>query len=147
MFAISHTQVRIGIRFSSGIVTMACRVSKEKFDEIIRESLAELPERFARVLETVRIEVRRRPSPRMLRGLKIDEGEVLLGLYDGRPATQRSVEESGVMPEVIYLFKEEIEEVCQSAEELHHQVRKTVLHELGHHFGLNEENLHDLGYG
>lgn len=126
---------------------MPCRVSKEKFDEIIRESLAELPERFAKVLETLRIEVRRRPSPRMLRGLQIAEGEVLLGLYDGRPATQRSVEESAVMPEVIYLFKEEIEEVCQTIEELHHQVRTTVLHELGHHFGLDEGNLSDLGYG
>lgn len=126
---------------------MPCRVSKEMFDEIIREALAELPERFAKALETVRIEVHQRPAPKMMRGLGIAEGEALLGLYDGRPATQRSVEESAVMPEVIYLFKQEIEEVCETIEELHYQVRTTVLHELGHHFGLDEKKLHDLGYG
>ena len=50
------------------------------------------------------------------------------------------------MPEVIYLFKEDIEDACDTEEELRQEIRKTVLHELGHHFGLNEQNLEDLGY-
>jgi predicted Zn-dependent protease with MMP-like domain len=126
---------------------MPCRVSKEEFEDIIREALAELPQRFAEALELVRIEVRNRPTRRMRKELDIPEDELLLGLYEGRPITRRSVEESGTMPEVIYLFKEEIEAACQSVEEMHHEVRTTVLHELGHHFGLDEENLEDLGYG
>lgn len=125
---------------------MPCRVSKEEFGSILREALAELPARFASALEIVRIEVRDRPTRRMRRELGIPEDEVLLGLYEGRPITRRSVEESGTMPEVIYLFKEEIEEVCRSIEEMRSEVRLTVLHELGHHFGLDEGNLDDLGY-
>lgn len=126
---------------------MPCRVSKEVFENIIREALAELPQRFAEALELVRIEVRSRPTRRMRKELDVPEDELLLGLYEGRPITRRSVEESGTMPEVIYLFKEEIEAACQSVEEMHHEVRTTVLHELGHHFGLDEGNLEDLGYG
>lgn len=126
---------------------MPCRVSKEEFENIIRAALAELPQRFAEALEVVRIEVRNRPTRRMRKELDIPDDELLLGLYEGRPITRRSVEESGTMPEVIYLFKEEIEAACQSVEEMHHEVRTTVLHELGHHFGLDEENLEDLGYG
>ncbi len=126
---------------------MACRVSKEKFAEIVHEALVEVPERFAKALETVRIEVRSRPTRKMLCNLQIPKDEALLGLYEGCPATERSVEESAVMPEVIYIFKQEIEAVCETIEEIHHQVRTTVLHELGHHFGLNEENLDALGYG
>jgi len=132
---------------SSWIVPMPCRVSKEEFEKIIREALGELPERFAKALETVRIEVRPRPTRRMMRELRIPAGEALLGLYHGRPATERSVDESGVMPEVIYLFKQEIEAVCETMAEVRREVRSTVLHELGHHFGLDEENLDDLGYG
>lgn len=126
---------------------MACKVSKEKFDDIVREALAEVPQRFAKALETVRIEVRPCPSPRMMRHLRISKDGTLLGLYEGRPVTKRSVEESAVMPEVIYIFKQGIEAVCDTIEDLHHQVRTTVLHELGHHFGLDEENLDALGYG
>jgi predicted Zn-dependent protease with MMP-like domain len=82
----------------------------------------------------------------MRRDAGVAEDELLLGLYEGRPITQRSVEESGTMPEVIYLFKQEIEAACDSADEMRREVRTTVLHELGHHFGLDEDNLEDLGY-
>jgi predicted Zn-dependent protease with MMP-like domain len=71
----------------------------------------------------------------------------LLGLYVGRPRTQRSVEDSGALPDVIYLFQRNIESICHSEEELIAQVRKTVLHEIGHHFGMSEEDLDALGYG
>jgi len=76
----------------------------------------------------------------------VKQNGLLLGLYQGRPRTQRSVEESGVMPDVIYIFQESIEEVSQSEEQLIRQVRTTVLHEIGHHFGMTEEDLRRLGY-
>lgn len=126
---------------------MPCRVSKEVFDDIIREAIAGLPPRFAAALEHVRIEVRNRPTAAMRRSVDIPADEALMGLYEGRPITERSVEESGTMPEVIYLFKGEIEAVCDTPEEVCNEVHLTLLHELGHHFGLDEGNLEDLGYG
>lgn len=126
---------------------MAYRVSKQRFDELVQEALAGLPEEFSRYLEEVPVEVRDHPSPPQLRHLGMRQGDLLLGLYVGRPRTQRSVEEWGRMPDVIYVFQDSIEAICGSERELIEQVRKTVLHEIGHHFGLDERDLRNLGYG
>src|SRR4051812_16654282 len=106
-----------------------------------------MPEPFAQMLEEVPIEVRDRPSPKQLSLSRVPRGNLLLGLYHGRPRTRRSVEDSGAMPDVIYLFQEHIEQVCNSEQELIRQVRITVLHEIGHHFGMDEDDLDELGYG
>ena len=98
-------------------------------------------------LEEVPIEVQDVPTGRATQRVKARRGELLLGLYVGRPRTRRSVEDSGAMPDVIYLFQRNIETVCDSADELIDQVRKTVLHEIGHHFGMDEDDLDALGYG
>ena len=126
---------------------MAYHVDRKVFGALVEQALAGLPARFARFLAEVPVEVRRRPSPSMLRGLRMGPGSLLLGLYRGRPRTVRSVEDSGQLPDVIYIFQESIEEVCNSDEQLVEQVRKTVLHEIGHHFGMSEEDLSRLGYG
>jgi predicted Zn-dependent protease with MMP-like domain len=122
-------------------------VSKSKFAELVELALEELPPEFKRFIEEVPIEVRDRPTPRELQGLKLEPGHLLLGLYRGRPRTQRSVEDSGSLPDVIYIFQESIQRVCQSEEQLVRQVRITVLHEIGHHFGMSEDDLEKLGYG
>ncbi|HEY2587100.1 MAG TPA: metallopeptidase family protein [Tepidisphaeraceae bacterium] len=126
---------------------MPYRVSKRRFGELVERALDELPERFAGFLEEVPVEVRDQPSPAQLKQLGLGKRDLLLGLYRGRPLTERSVEDSGRLPDVIYIFQEPIEWVSQNEEELVQQVRKTVLHEIGHHFGLDEEDLDELGYG
>ncbi|HEX3357277.1 MAG TPA: metallopeptidase family protein [Tepidisphaeraceae bacterium] len=122
---------------------MPYRVSKDEFAELVAAAVEELPEEFAAFLEEVPIEIRDRPSPAQI---KFASGGLLLGLYHGRPRTRRSVEESGVMPDVIYIFQDSIETVARSRENLVRQVRVTVLHEIGHHFGMSEEDLERLGY-
>ena len=126
---------------------MACRVSKERFGELVEEAVGGLPDPFAEILETLRIELCDRPTRRMLLDAGVPAGHRLLGLYHGRPETRRSVEDSAVLPDVIYLFQKEIEESCRDEDELVEQVRVTVLHEIGHHFGLDEQSLDELGYG
>jgi predicted Zn-dependent protease with MMP-like domain len=126
---------------------MAYRVSKAEFMELVESAVADLPEEFARFLEEVPIEVHDVPTASQRARLKFDRGDLLLGLYVGRPRTQRSVEDSGAMPDVIYLFQKNIELICSSGAQLVQQVRKTVLHEIGHHFGMSEEDLEALGYG
>ncbi|MGD0542432.1 MAG: metallopeptidase family protein [Tepidisphaeraceae bacterium] len=125
---------------------MAYRVSKAHFYELIEAALRELPEQFAEFLEEVPVEVRDQPEESQLRKARVGRGGLLLGLYVGRPRTLRSVEDSGTLPDVIYIFQQPIEAVCNSEEELIRQVRVTVLHEIGHHFGLGEEDLERLGY-
>ncbi len=61
--------------------------------------------------------------------------------------TERSVEDSGRMPDVIYVFQQDVEMASDSEEQLVQEVRTTVLHEIGHHFGMSEEDLDELGYG
>ena len=129
------------------ILTMAYRVSKARFGELVQEALAAVPEPFARFLEEVSVEVRDRPSPAQIRSLRIGRDGLLLGLYQGRPLTERSVDDSGRMPDVIHIFQESIEAVSHNEHGLIDQVRKTVLHEIGHHFGMSEQDLEELGYG
>src|SRR5215213_8945247 len=126
---------------------MPHHVSKARFAELVEKAAAGLPPPFANALTEVPIEIRDRPSTKMLRSLGLEDDELLLGLYHGRPRTERSVEDSGRLPDVIYVFQEDVELVSESEAELVEQVRTTVLHELGHHFGMSEEDLDDLGYG
>jgi len=125
---------------------VAYRVSKAQFGELVEAAVEELPEEFAKFLEEVPIEVKDNPSESELRRARVRRGGLLLGLYVGRPRTVRSVEDSGTIPDVIYIFQEPIQAVCNSQEQLIRQVRVTVLHEIGHHFGLSEEDLERLGY-
>src|SRR3954464_3114140 len=126
---------------------MAHHVSKKRFAELVEEALAETPEPFPRHLEEVPVEIRQRPTVKELRKVGLEDDELLLGLYQGRPMTERSVEDSGRLPDVIYIFQEDIELVSDSERDLIEQVRTTVLHEIGHHFGMDEDNLDELGYG
>lgn len=126
---------------------MALPVSKSAFAGIVEVALRDLPEEFATALEEVRVEIRDWPTPRMLHRAGLGPGDLLLGLYVGRPLTERSVEESGRLPDVIYVFQASIEQISDTREQLIENVRSTVLHELGHHYGLGEDDLDDLGYG
>ncbi len=126
---------------------MAYRVSKADFAGIVQSAIDDLPERFVEAVEEVAIEVMDRPTPALLSRLGTKKAGLLLGLYTGVPRTVRSVEHSGRLPDAIYLFQTNIETVCASAEELVEQVRVTLLHEIGHYFGLDEDDLKELGYG
>jgi len=126
---------------------MGYRVGKAEFAELVELALGELPPQFAQFLEEVAVEIVDRPSPGQLKKMNLGPGNLLLGLYQGRPRTRRSVEDSGAIPDVIYIFQDSIQAVSHDREGLMSQVRKTVLHEIGHHFGLSEEDLDELGYG
>ena len=125
---------------------MPYHVSKTRFGELVEAALAELPEEFVEFVEEVPIEIRDHPTSEHLHGGGVRQGGLLLGLYVGRPRTLRHVEDSGTMPDVIYIFQKPIEEVSQNEVGLIRQVRTTVLHEIGHHFGMTEEDLRRLGY-
>jgi predicted Zn-dependent protease with MMP-like domain len=122
-------------------------VSKTEFENIVQRALSDLPEPFSDFLEEVPIEIHTRPSAKLLRELGMEQDELLMGLYRGVDRTRRSVEDSGRFPDIIYIFQEDHELVCDRREQLAEEVRKTVLHEIGHHFGMSEQDLDELGYG
>jgi predicted Zn-dependent protease with MMP-like domain len=122
-------------------------VSKERFAQLVERALAELPEPFAGYMEEIAVEIKDRPSRKLLNEMGLEEDELLLGVYHGRALTERSVEDSARMPDVITIFQEDHEDVCDSEEDLIREVRTTVLHEIGHHFGMDEDDLDQLGYG
>ncbi len=126
---------------------MAYHVGKAQFARLVEESLANMPQQFAEFLEEVPIDIRDRPSRKQLRSVGLKDDELLLGLYTGSSLADRSVEQSVRLPSVIFLFQEDIELVSDTEAELKEEVRTTVLHEIGHHFGLDEDDLDELGYG
>ena len=126
---------------------MPHHVSKAQFAKLVERALAELPAPFAEYLEEIAIEIRDRPTRKQLAELGLKDDELLLGLYHGRPRTERSVLDGAAMPDVIFIFQEDVELVSDSERQLVDEVRTTVLHELGHHFGMDEDDLDQLGYG
>jgi predicted Zn-dependent protease with MMP-like domain len=128
---------------------MPCHVSKEQFAGYVEQALAELPEPFASHLEEVPVQIERRPSRRLLRSLGLDDDELLLGIYQGASLLNRSEAEGrgSPVPNHILIFQEDIELASDSVADLIREIRTTVLHEIGHHFGMDEDDLDKLGYG
>lgn len=116
------------------------RVSRERFYKLVEEALDGLPREFRRHMRNVEVVIEDHPP----RELGIPKGEPVLGLYQGVPLCDRSVMASGTMPDIIFLFRRNIGRICSSEEEIRTEVRDTVLHEIGHHFGLDEEELEDI---
>ncbi len=120
-------------------------ITDAEFDRAVEEALAEVPEEFSAHLENVMIEVRDRPDAAFM--AEHDVPDDLLGLYVGCPLEDQVLHHSGVpLPDRIYVFRDNLCEMCESREELLEEIRITVLHEIGHHFGMDEERLEELGY-
>ena len=128
---------------------MAYHVSKAKFGELVERALRELPARFREFVEEVPVQIEWRPTRKMLRSVGLEDDELLFGLYQGANLMDRSeVEGRGTpAPNHILIFQEDHELVARNETQLVEEVRKTVLHEIGHHFGMDEDDLDELGYG
>lgn len=123
------------------------RVARPQFERLVRRAVLSLPPPFLDRLENLDITVERRPSTRALRRAGVPAGQTLLGLYLGVPHTRRGEGYSYALPDRIIIFQEPIERFCDSEEELIEQVRATVVHEIAHHFGIDDDRLQELGRG
>ena len=125
---------------------------RDYFDEQVEWVLAELPERIHQLLDEVPLYVEDHPSKRVLKETGLDRRDELCGYYIGIPLPDRQVEHSGTLSDAIYLYRRGI--LSQAADEngeideeaLREEIRVTILHELGHHHGMTEEELEELGY-
>jgi predicted Zn-dependent protease with MMP-like domain len=120
------------------------RVKRRRFEYLVRRALWTLPESIQRLLDNVAIVVEDEPRSDQLEAA--DEPNSLFGLYEGRPLTERGSDYNMVLPDVITLFRLPLEEAFPDKTELTLQVQITLIHELAHHFGIDEDRLEELGW-
>ena len=116
-------------------------MERKEFERLVLEALEELPNEFRRKLENIEIVVKDRPQTSTLSKCKISPSATLLGLYRGVPLKKRGPWYGNVLPDKITIYQEAIELLCHNQEELEKRVREVVRHEIGHYFGLQEEEL------
>ena len=112
-------------------------ISEEEFEQLVEDALASIPDEFARAIENVGVFVEDE-SP--------EDDPELFGLYEGVPLTERGWGYAGVQPDRITIYRLPILRAAWSREEAVDEVAKTVVHEVGHYFGMSDERLHELGY-
>lgn len=120
-------------------------MDRQRFENLVQQALENLPVEFAQKLENIAIVVEDFPSLSQLSKLNLPPQTTLFGLYEGVPKINRSGVYTMVPPDKITIFQKPIEYLCKDEEAIKNQVRKTVLHEIGHHFGLKEEELRKRG--
>ncbi len=115
-------------------------MERERFSEMVAEVLDALPACFQERIQNLAVLVEDRPPQEVARS----RDGLVMGIYQGVPATRKSVFDMPYGPDRIVLYQKNIEDVCSSEAAIRHEVRQTVLHELGHYFGMDEEQLKDV---
>jgi len=115
-----------------------------RFEQLVDEALEDLPPEFAERLDNITLIVADIATPEQLAKVSVRNPNNLLGLYEGVPLTDRPRAYAGALPDRISIFRLPIQAMSRTDEEIKAQVRKTVMHELGHYFGMSEEQLRDV---
>jgi len=100
-----------------------------------------IPKRFRRQMKNLALVIDEAPSPTLLRDMEIDPPDSLYGLYHGTPLTERNYGHGNSLPDTITLFQQPIEEDCCNEDEVRAAIGETLIHEVGHYFGLSEEEI------
>ena len=116
---------------------MAVRMSPQRFEELVSEALDRIPQELAAAIDNVVVLVEDRNA----------EEPDILGLYQGIALTERDSWYAGSLPDTITIYREPLLEMCADDDEVRDEVAITVIHEIAHHFGIEDERLHQLGWG
>jgi predicted Zn-dependent protease with MMP-like domain len=120
-------------------------MTRELFRELVEEAIDTIPRKFARHVRNLAIVIEDQPSAEVLDEMDVDEPDDLLGLYQGTPLTERGAGYGNALPDRITLFQKSIERDCRDDEdEIVVAVGETLIHELGHYFGMSEEQIMDI---
>ncbi len=122
-------------------------ISSERFEQLVEEALDSIPDEFWAVVDNLGVQVMDWPSPYQMASAGVAPGHILLGLYEGIPLTERTTHYGLVAPDRVTIFRGPILRVCPPDDEdaVRKQVRRTVLHEVAHHFGISDERLVEIG--
>ncbi len=119
-------------------------MERERFEQLVAQAVASLPEEFRSRLENIDVVVADKPTYRQLRQSRLGRGNTLLGLYEGVPLTERGSYYGMVVPDKITVFQEPIVAMCRSDADIKAEVRRVVQHEIAHHFGIGDARLEEL---
>jgi predicted Zn-dependent protease with MMP-like domain len=122
------------------------RVKRSQFDALVESALRKIPGRFRDALENVEIVVEDWPDPDLMEEVTGDPDGLVYGLFTGKPITDRRFDDWGDLPSIIYLFRCPLEEDFPDPKELAREVEITLVHEIAHFMGLDEEILKEYGY-
>jgi predicted Zn-dependent protease with MMP-like domain len=122
-------------------------LTNRRFEELVREAIETLPPYFRERLENVDVVIEGEPSPELLEEMGMDpEQDTLYGLYQRTPLTERDPSAPWQRPDKISIYRTPLQEACETEDELVEEVQVTIVHEFAHFFGIDEDELQDLGW-
>ena len=119
-------------------------MTRARFERLVAEAVMLIPKRFRREMQNLALVVEHEPSPDLLEEMEIEPPDSLYGLYQGTPLTERHWDYGNALPDKITLFQRPIEEDCEDEDEVRAVIGETLIHEVGHYFGLSEEEIEEI---
>ena len=119
-------------------------MDRQQFEKHVAEALASIPARFRRAMKNIAIVVEDEPSRELLREMDIDPPDTLLGLYQGTPLTERHWGYGNTLPDRVLIFQGPHEREAEDEDDLIVAIGETLIHEIGHYFGLSEEEIEEI---
>lgn len=121
-------------------------MDRKAFEQLVGDAIDDLPAEFREKLKNVAVIVEDYPSEELLEQMEVPPGDTLFGLYEGIPLTERASFAEPLYPDRIYIFQRALEEQCLSPDEVKEELKITLVHEVAHFFGLDDDYLEELGY-
>jgi predicted Zn-dependent protease with MMP-like domain len=119
-------------------------MTRERFERLVVEAVALIPKRFRREMKNLALVVEDEPTAALLDEMEIEPPDSLYGLYQGTPLPERSWAHGNTLPDSVTLFQKPIEEDCEDEDEVRAVIGETLIHEVGHYFGLSEEEIEEI---
>ena len=119
-------------------------MTRAEFERLVREAVLLIPPRFRREMKNLALVVEMEPSAALLDEMEIEPPDSLYGLYQGTPLTERTWDFGNTLPDRITIFQRPIEEDCEDEDEIRAVIGETLIHEVGHYFGLSEEEIEEI---
>jgi predicted Zn-dependent protease with MMP-like domain len=131
-----------------GETSYSLKMEREKFEQIVERAFERLPQNFREAVENVGIQVEDFPSDEIISRMRLGSRRMLLGLYQGVPLNRRGswYGMTGVMPDKISLYQKNIEAICATDEQIEAKIVEVLIHELGHYFGMDDNEIRNAGY-
>ena len=119
-------------------------MNRAAFERLVAEAVRLIPRRFRREIKNLALVVEEEPSPELLAEMEIEPPDSLYGLYQGTPLTERTWGWGNALPDRITIYQRPIEEDCEDEDEMRAVIGETLIHEVGHYFGLSEEEIEEI---
>jgi len=122
------------------------KLARRKFEALVARALDKLPGVIVERMDNIDVVIEQRPAREQYQRLGLEPDEWLFGLYEGTPLLERGITSDPLLPDKITIFQGPLEEACENEEQMTEEIRRTVVHEVAHYFGIDEDRLRDLGY-